>query len=125
MSSTPRDTPQTTGDEPKTPSVRCYYDADCGFCTRTVERLRRLARLPAESIIPAQTDPEIMAIMERENSWVVIDQDGNQLLRWRALSAVIRLRKPLRPIAALMMAPGIAWIGDRLYRWIANHRGSF
>jgi len=120
----PTSAPDNNGDGPATLPVRCYYDADCAFCTRSIERVRRLTRLPAESIIPAQSDPEIRAIMERENSWVVIDPRGNRLLRWRALSAVIRLRRSLRPIGALMMAPGIAWLGDRLYRWIANHRGS-
>lgn len=117
-------THHVSSDEPKMAAIRCYYDSDCDFCTRSIERLRRLVRLPKDSIIPAQSVPEIMAIMERENSWVVIDPNGNQHLRWRALSAVFRVRKLLCPVGVVMMAPGIAWLGDRLYRWIANHRGS-
>ena len=110
----------TTTDQP---ALRCYYDADCGFCMRMVERVRRLAALPEDSIIPAQSDQGIFELMERENSWVVVDASGNRRLRWRALSVAIRNRSVLRPIAVLMLAPGIAWIGDRIYRWIANHRG--
>jgi len=106
------------------PRIRCYYDADCGFCTRMVERVRRLAKLPEDAVLPAQSDPEILEIMERENSWVVVDRGGEQHLRWSALSVTLRQRAILRPIAFIMRWPGVAHLGDRVYRWIANNRGS-
>ena len=107
------------------PQIRCYFDADCGFCTRMVDRVRRLAGLPEEAIVPAQSDPAIFEIMERENSWIVIDGQGERRLRWAALAFVLGQRRALRPIAWLMRAPVLTWAGDRFYRWIADHRGSF
>lgn len=50
-----------------------YYDYDCTFCSKRSFDLKRFLLLSPESgaVGFASTNPEIAAIMERENSWVI------------------------------------------------------
>ena len=66
-----------------------YFDKGCAFCEKTCYMLRYLLGLNA-SISPAQDHAEIGPVLERENSWVVVDEQGTQRLRWEALVFVVK-----------------------------------
>ncbi|MEM6426933.1 MAG: HTTM domain-containing protein, partial [Cyanobacteria bacterium P01_D01_bin.128] len=55
-----------------------YYDADCGFCKKVVCLLRTLLVLPDKPAFTAQSDDSICADMEAQNSWVVVDWQGQR-----------------------------------------------
>lgn len=104
-------------------AITIHYDEDCGFCLKTCLILRAFL-LPRDCLIlRAQNDPAIHAIMERENSWVVTDPQGNPHVHWHAMVLLFRQRWPFRPLAWLMSLPPLLAIGNRVYRWVAENRG--
>lgn len=103
-------------------SVTIYYDEPCDFCRKMCLLLRTFLLLNQAKIEPAQSDLEIGATLERENSWVVIDADGTQYLRWDAMILLFR-RSPLFAPLAIVMRLGIpARLGSRCYSWVARNR---
>lgn len=103
--------------------LRLYYDRDCGFCQRSCLLLRELLLLPNTEVLAAQEHPRARALLEANQSWVVIDYDDKAQLKWSAFTTLIR-RSPvfgwLSPVLGLAsLRPG----GDRLYDRLARHRG--
>ena len=102
--------------------LQVYYDGECGFCNKAVLILRTFLLLPSVAVKPAQDTPPIRTLMEKHNSWVVVDGQGQRHLHFAAflsLCAASPLIWPLRPLFALRP---LAWLGDRIYRLIANNR---
>lgn len=100
-----------------------YYDQDCSFCLKMCWLLKTFLGLKHTPISPAQSDPEIAEILEREFSWVVVTPDGQRLTKWSAMVGVFSASPGLK-----WLAPVLAWprrLGDRLYDWVAEHRGDF
>jgi len=103
-------------------AIKIYYDQDCGFCLKMTLLFRALF-LPREvQIAPAQTVAGIGEILERENSWVVTDHNGNVFLHWHAVVFVMSQAWWARPIAWLMKFPPLMQIGNKLYQRIGNNR---
>jgi predicted DCC family thiol-disulfide oxidoreductase YuxK len=103
--------------------VKIYYDKDCGFCLKTCRLLREFLLFPETAIAPAQDYPDIHATMQQHNSWVVIDHDATQLVRWRALALLFRRSWLFRPLGWLLNAGWLQGLGDRFYGWVARNRG--
>lgn len=104
------------------PLIQMYFDKQCAFCEKTCYLLRYLLGLNA-TIAPAQDDRQIGPILERENSWVVVDNQGVQRLRWEALVFVFQASGRFSWLAKLMQKAGAG--GDRVYNWIGEHRYGF
>ena len=104
--------------------IRIYYDRDCGFCFKTSLLLREFF-LPHDVFIgPAQDDPHIGELLERENSWVVLTPTGQKLLHWNALIFVTRQSLIMRPVWLLVVAIGAIGLGNALYNLIGRNRRS-
>ncbi len=101
-----------------------YYDQDCGFCLKMVLVLRELLLSQHVKIYPAQETPDIYAIMERENSWVVQGANGEHYTHWKAMRHLFAQRWAFKPIALLMSIPPLMMIGGWVYRWVANNRNT-
>ena len=100
-----------------------HYDEGCGFCLKTCLILRELLLLPAAlRILPAQGDPVIGPLLERENSWVVTDADGEPHLHWRAMALLFRTSPLWWPVGALMTLPPLMALGNRVYGVVQRHR---
>lgn len=101
------------------------FDGDCGFCTASVNVLRRWIR-PECDIAPwQQTDLAALGLSPRECQEAVqfVTGDGRILDGSRAVMATLRTaRQPWPNVAALGSTPPVAWLADRVYRWIAAHR---
>jgi len=92
-------------------NIIIYYDQDCGFCLKMVLVLRELLLSHHVKIFPAQETPEIYAIMEKENSWVVQGANGEHHTHWEAMRHLFAQRWAFKPIALIMSIPPLMMIG--------------
>ncbi len=101
------------------------YDADCGLCRWSADRLRRWDRRGRLRFVPLR-DPEADDLLidlsehARFASWHLVDGHGRVRSGGAAVSPVLRLLPGGRPLAAL--AARFPRATDRVYRWIADHR---
>jgi predicted DCC family thiol-disulfide oxidoreductase YuxK len=110
---------------PERPDHALLFDSDCGFCTRSVERIirwdrgRRLRAVPIESAegtrLLADVPPE-----RRLDSWHLAGPGGALISGGAAAAPLLRLlpggRLPAAVLAAFPRATAAA------YRWVAAHR---
>lgn len=104
--------------------VSIYYDHDCGFCRRSCLLLRHFLLLGPAPIRAAQDDPEMGPMLEREFSWIVVNEQHQPQLRWAAFVALVQASPILRPLAPLMRWRPVAAAGDWLYLRVAHNRGA-
>ncbi len=102
--------------------LRIYYDADCGFCKKVVHLIRTFLLLPDTPLATAQSDPSIQADMEKWNSWVVVDWQGNRHFKFEAIIYVVSLSPVFRYAVPILKLPLIFQAGTRFYEAIANNR---
>lgn len=102
--------------------IRIYYDEGCGFCKKTCLLLRMFLLPSSVPITPAQSDPAIYAVMEKHNSWVVVDHTGQQHLHWQGVQYLFRLSVLFKPVGMLMALPPLMTLGNKIYAWVANNR---
>jgi predicted DCC family thiol-disulfide oxidoreductase YuxK len=105
------------------------YDGMCPFCRRSVRILKALdwlgrlryqdardtAHLPA---CDAPLDPKRLL----EEMHVVTPDRKRTHAGYRAFRWLAWRLPPLWPIAPLMSIPGMLWLGNRAYLWVARHR---
>jgi predicted DCC family thiol-disulfide oxidoreductase YuxK len=108
----------------KLDKIEIYYDEDCGFCLKMCLILRELLLSQQVKIFPAQHYPEIYEIMDRENSWVIKSADGNTYIHWHAMQHLFDQRWVFKPIAWIMAFPPFMHLGNAVYHWVANNRGT-
>ncbi len=99
-----------------------YYDADCGFCKKVVHILRTFLILPKTPLLKAQEDESIYADMEANNSWVVLDWQGNRRFKWEALIYVISLSPVFKFLVPIMRIPVLFSLGTKFYETVATNR---
>ncbi|MDA0784703.1 MAG: HTTM domain-containing protein [Proteobacteria bacterium] len=97
-----------------------YYDRDCDFCFKICRLLKSFLILNDVPILPAQTRPEIHALMQEHDSWVVHDGHGLNHVRWAAMHAVVTASPIFFWLAGLI---AMRRHGDRLYGLVARNRG--
>lgn len=113
------------------PKAVVLFDGDCAFCQRSVRILKSLdwfKRLTMQNARdpdhwPAAAEPLSLPKMLEEMHLVTPDRQrtyaGFSAFRWMAW----RL-PPTMPIAPFLYIPGVLWVGNRIYRWIAKNRYS-
>ena len=102
--------------------VTVYYDGDCGFCEKSVQLIKTFLLLPPSQILPAQSNPAMAAVLRENNSWVVVDASGRQFLRYQGVIALARSARLLVWLAPILCFGPFERIGERAYRYIADHR---
>jgi predicted DCC family thiol-disulfide oxidoreductase YuxK len=100
-----------------------YFDGACDFCRKTCLLLKTFLVLPHTLIVPAQEDQSILAIMERDNTWVVQDHQGAQYTQWKAIVLLFRYSPIFWPLAGVLSLPFLSSVGTKLYQTIARNRG--
>ncbi|MBK8205813.1 MAG: DUF393 domain-containing protein [Planctomycetes bacterium] len=116
-----------TGSEVKRHSV-VFYDGMCPICKkskRTLERLDWLGRLTFADIHDRRyADAELPGVsyadMLRE-MWVK-RPDGSYFGGFKAFRAMAPMLPLCWLIVPLLWLPGVAWVGTRIYRFIARNR---
>jgi predicted DCC family thiol-disulfide oxidoreductase YuxK len=106
-------------------SVRIYYDSDCGFCRKTTLLLREFLILRRAGIEPARSSARAQALLEANNSWVVIDAADEAHLKWAALVALLRASPLLFWLWPLARLPLWSAPGNAVYHFVARHRQRF
>lgn len=101
------------------------YDADCGFCRWSMDKLlkwdrRRLLRPVA--LQDSEAD-RLLGSMPEEGkmaSWHLVTPEGRVISGGTAAGPILRLLPGGRPFAAVVSAfPGLT---ERTYRWVSQHR---
>jgi predicted DCC family thiol-disulfide oxidoreductase YuxK len=110
-------------DSPERAGLQINYDADCGFCKKVVHLLRTFLLLPSDTpLLKAQDDPSIHADMQKYNSWVVVDWQGNRHFKWEAIAYIVSLSPVFHPFASLLRLQPVMAVGNRFYETIATNR---
>ena len=106
------------------PTVTMFYDEDCGFCLKTCRLLRECLLLRAHTVIkPAQSDAVAGPILQRENSWVVMNAAGQTFTKTPAMAALVDASPIFFWFAPVLRS--LSWVvnlGDVIYASIARHR---
>ena len=101
------------------------FDGDCGFCTASVNFIRRWIR-PRCDIEPWQrTDLPLYGLTPEECTQAVqfVDAERHVTSGSRAVMAMLRTAPvPWPAVGIVGDLPGVAWVADRAYRWIAANR---
>jgi predicted DCC family thiol-disulfide oxidoreductase YuxK len=105
------------------PGLRIYYDADCGFCKKSLRLIKAFLLLPEAQLLAAKSDPNFYADMLRHNSWIVVDDQGNRHFKFEGLIEILRRSPFAWPGASLLRWRPFKAIGHWLYELVANNRG--
>ncbi|MDP3713290.1 MAG: DUF393 domain-containing protein [Mycobacteriales bacterium] len=103
------------------------YDGDCAFCTSSVRVAERL-RLRAGRVVAWQhADLPALGLTAQQCQeslqWVADDgrvSSGHAAVARLLLASAL----PWRPLGAVLLVPPASWVAARVYRWVADHRGS-
>ena len=105
------------------------YDRMCPLCRRSVRVLKKLDwldRLRCRDARDTARLPECAVPLEPgrllEEMHVVTPDRARALAGYRALRWLAWRLPPLWPVAPLMYIPGMLWLGNRAYLWVARHR---
>jgi predicted DCC family thiol-disulfide oxidoreductase YuxK len=107
---------------PANRQITIYYDQDCGLCTTSIRIVKGSLRSGAALILPAQTERSIESDMRFHNSWIVVDENGNQQLGFRAGVAIAKQSYLLRLFVPLLEFSSIERTGKKIYALVARHR---
>jgi predicted DCC family thiol-disulfide oxidoreductase YuxK len=102
--------------------LKIYYDAECGFCKKSVHFIRTFLILPGIPLLRAQDDESIYVDMEAKNSWVVVDWQEKRRFKWEAIAYVVSLSPILFFLAPVLRLPPLMAIGTKFYETIATNR---
>ena len=109
----------------KTPDrvgLKICFDGQCGFCKKLVLILRTFLLVPETLIQPAQEDPKTHKIMEENNSWVIVDHQGNEYIKFKAFIKLCQTSPLIFPICPMLKLSLIESIGTKLYEAVAVRR---
>ncbi len=120
-------TPDGAVSRPRLARPVLLYDGECGFCLTWIARLRRWDRAERIRCLPAgdrATDPALPPIPDAalREAMHLVTPDGRILPGGRALPELIRYLPGGPVLRPLLRLPGVPWITDRVYRWVARRR---
>ena len=109
--------------------ARVLYDGDLAFCCKSVELLKKLDWLGKLEFVnvrdrsqPIMSEPLIAAAPLLEQMHVLPKDGGTLYGGYRAIR-FIAWRLPLTFLAApFLYLPGMTWLGQKIYLWIARNR---
>lgn len=108
------------------PSRLCLYDADCGICTWCVQLGARLDRKQRIEFVPNLDEGRFPVGVDQAlvQQTIVVTEAGEDgfKLRAAAVAALIAVLPGGAPLAWLLRLPGVRWLADRGYRWVARNR---
>lgn len=99
-----------------------YYDQECGFCQKSVRIIREFLLFKEVKILPGQDVQSIHNDMEKNHSWVVVNDSGERFFQYKAFLEIVRHSVIARPFLFFFQWAPIAYIGSKVYLWVSNHR---
>ena len=106
-----------------------FYDAECAFCVRGATRWGGLFERRGFRWLPLQSPGAaerlgIGGVALRDEMKLLLS-DGRIVGGVDAWVVLFRTVWWLWPVGCLLTLPGLHWVGDYAYRWIALHRHRF
>ncbi|MFK7827625.1 MAG: HTTM domain-containing protein [Oligoflexales bacterium] len=105
--------------------VIVFYDRDCGFCRKLVHIICHLLFVRWVKIKEAQSDDLAFELMERNNSWVLRTEKGENLQEFYAIIALVNLSPYFRFFSRILGLFLFRWLGTLAYRLVAGNRKFF
>ncbi|WP_336251061.1 DUF393 domain-containing protein [Stomatohabitans albus] len=107
------------------PTVDLVFDGQCGFCTRSVNWIKRLDRHARINVHPAQRlgVREQFGLTEADTqnaAWVF--SNGRRTAGAAAINLALDAALGVRFFSVLHRLPGLHWAQERTYHWISAHR---
>lgn len=99
-----------------------YYDGECGFCQKGARLIREFCLFRKVPIKVAQETPEIFAEMQKNHSWVVVNEQGQKFFQYNAWLEIVRHSPLLYWSVGFFALKPVAAIGQFIYVWISHHR---
>lgn len=99
-----------------------YFDGECRFCEKSVLIIKEFFLLNDVTIKETQSVPDIQKAMLKENSWVVVNAEGQRFFHFAGMLEVMRHSPVLKwfvPVAKLAV---ISVPLNGIYKWVASHR---
>ncbi len=115
----------------RTGRATLLYDGRCGFCIASVRRLLALDVFGVVEAVDFHSLSDVSRVHPaltptRCHSRMQLVEPTGRLTEGffsvRRLSVMLPL---LMPLAPLLYLPGVGWLGQRAYDWVARHRGLF
>jgi predicted DCC family thiol-disulfide oxidoreductase YuxK len=106
----------------KSKTVAIYYDENCGFCKRATQLITKYCLVRIHHIGPAQTNQDVFTLMQKADSWVVVNQFGQTYVTFQAGVEVVRHSPILKWLVPLARPYFMQRFGEWLYRKVANNR---
>lgn len=103
-------------------ALKIYYDETCSFCRTMVCLIKTFFFLPLAQVLPAQQNTAIFQLMNRNNSWVLVDYQGKEHIKFEAVVYACKISPLFRILFPLISFKFIQRLGILLYDWVANHR---
>src|SRR5947208_13630713 len=111
------------------PRGRVIYDGDCPLCRKSVAILRSLDWLRRLEYVNARDSEQPLLLQSPVVGAPLLDEmhlltpDGKRLFHGFGAFRWMAWRLPLCwLIAPLLYVPGVPWLGQRIYLWIARKR---
>jgi predicted DCC family thiol-disulfide oxidoreductase YuxK len=101
------------------------FDGDCGFCTMSVNFMRRWIRPRAQILAWQFADLDALGLTEAECTEAVqwVPTSGDNTSGAAAVANVLRASPVPWPVAGMIMAaPLVRVVADRVYKLIAKNR---
>ena len=112
-----------------TPKSRVLYDGDCPFCCKSVELLKKLDWLGKLDYVNVRDESQAFLkappvagapLLEQMH---VLTRDGLRLHGGYHAIRFMAWRFPATWLAApFLYLPGMTWLGQKIYLWIARNR---
>jgi predicted DCC family thiol-disulfide oxidoreductase YuxK len=106
-----------------------YFDGACGMCTRSVDLVRRLNRTGDVRIEPLQGAGTAQRLGISESRLLEsvrwLDSSGAVYSGAEAANAALSTAIGTKIPLLLYHTPGVRFIEDAIYRWVATHRHRF
>jgi predicted DCC family thiol-disulfide oxidoreductase YuxK len=111
------------------PAGILFFDGACGMCTRSVELVLRLNRTGKLQVVPLQNPGTAQRLgippSQLLDSGRWLDASGTVYSGAEAMNAAVSTAIGTRLPLMLYRIPGIRFVEDAIYRWVAAHRYRF
>lgn len=99
-----------------------YYDADCGFCQKGVRILREFLLFKEVSISPAQENASFFSDMQKNHSWVIVNEKGERFFHYGAFLELLRHSPVGRLFLFFFASRPVSFVGEKVYKWVSHNR---
>lgn len=103
--------------------VLVLFDSDCGFCTRSAERLRRISTARVEPLHAADLAVLGVSPERAEREMPAVLASGAVVYGTDAIAAALASGPWwARAASVLVRVPGLRALAQVIYRWVARNR---